>query len=548
MEPSGSDGNGQQRQGQMMDMLRGMRDERRIPFVIQGINVGGLVLLGLLLVPAAVVRLDQLLVVLPVFVLLIAVYWVFRNNTTASALYFTLSITLGLWIILCENIVFIDNLLGSHITGELSLGIRLQDFAKTHLKDQTQFRQGCCGDPLSFNYKPGSLYKRTYDCPQCNERYEVVVDATGYLNRPQELADNGRHIDMFIAGDSVLQGYGTPSIVESLNRLLPARIWNLSITRYGPRQKVNALITYALPRHPQWIIVEFYAGNDINDTIIDESCEGSGNFYCLFNPSERRRRVLGHPVFSSMVDTSKDTVGVFEDYSENSFTLAVTTYLLSNIKGRVKEAVSPSRGRTIIDADAKGKNPDKAGKARLSASDITVPGFADFNVSQVRKFDWLKEGMRLTYRRYDRLAEEIGKMEHPPIVILLYNPSAYEIYRDVKVGRDGEADRVSDFQRQALKEYAEKTDWRLLDLTESLNAEVERSGVWVYGESDTIHWSAQGGDLVASVLARELAPLTRGSKEVPSVTADSTASLKMSSDMGAPQARQGPNGSLMACM
>ena len=110
--------------------------------------------------------------------------------------------------------------------------------------------------------------------------------------------------------------------------------------------------------------------------------------------------------------------------------------------------------------------------------------------------------MQLTYSQYDRLSDEISKMHRPPGVILLYNPAAYEIYRDTRVDPDEETDRVSEFHRQALRAYADKKGWTLLDLTESLHDELKRTEFWIYGQYDRVHWSKEGTKVVAGLLAR----------------------------------------------
>ena len=112
--------------------------------------------------------------------------------------------------------------------------------------------------------------------------------------------------------------------------------------------------------------------------------------------------------------------------------------------------------------------------------------------------------MRLTFKRYDSFTAELAKMQQPPTVILLYNPTAYEIYRDVLVDRDREMDRVSEFLKRALSDYAAKNRWMFVDLTASLTDEVTRSGAWIFGNHDTKDWSPQGTRIVAPVLAREL--------------------------------------------
>ena len=127
--------------------------------------------------------------------------------------------------------------------------------------------QECCGDSLTYNLKPGSIYTETYDCDECNQRYEVVADETGYLNRQIGLVKNADRIDLFLAGDSVMQGMGVPGVLEFVKDRIPGTMWNLSMAGYGPRQKVNAAMTYALPKKPRWLILEFFSGNDVTDAI-----------------------------------------------------------------------------------------------------------------------------------------------------------------------------------------------------------------------------------------------------------------------------------------
>jgi len=503
-----------------------LSQQKHVPALIRVLNFIGLALFGIVLVPAAVVRLEQLIVVLPVLVSLIGIYWVFQANPTISSLYLSLSLSLVGWVLICENIISIDNTLGTHVTGNLELGMRLKRLAKNTLKNQNQFRKQCCGDPLSYNYRPGSAYRLTYDCSQCNDPHETTVDSTGYLNRATAQVDSGRPIDIFVAGDSVLQGYGTTSIVELLNDLMPFRIWNLSSTRYGPRQRVHALMTYALPQHPKVIIIDFYSHNDLSDAVMDEVCEETGTYHCLFNVPERKRRLLMNPTFGPMVDASRDILPLFGRLTEESFTLAVTQYIVSNIKGALKM----QQAAVAAAADAKRHVEDEYGKTWRVAQDVSRPGGnTDFEVRQEKRSEWMREATQLALRRYDLLAFEIRKMQQPPSVIFLYNPSAYEIYRGVVVYPDENADRASQFQRLALSEYTAKNGWRYLDLTGPLAEEVTRTGVWIYGQNDTTHWSKQGTAVVATVLARELMKMMSGDERTPALPCVQARELSRSS-------------------
>jgi hypothetical protein len=201
-----------------------------------------------------------------------------------AAGFFGLSVGLLGWILICEHVVTIDNVFGSQISKHLTLGLRLQSYVAEalHTPDRI-YLEPCCGDPLTWRYRPGSTYRKTFDCVTCSDPHEIVVDGTGYLNQPAGLWHSHQQIDLFLAGDSVMQGHGVPSVLEWIRTQLPLRMWNLSIAGYSARQKVNALLTYALPKQPTWLIVEFYSGNDLFEEVRNQLCDGLGNFQCQYN-------------------------------------------------------------------------------------------------------------------------------------------------------------------------------------------------------------------------------------------------------------------------
>lgn len=328
------------------------------------------------------------------------------------------------------------------------------------------------------------------------------MDETGFLNR--ELFQSNTHIDLFVAGDSVLEGFGMPSVVELLRDKIPVKIWNLSISGWGPRQRVNALMTYALPKHPKWIIVEFFSGNDVSDAISFEICEGANDFRCGLNGGhELYRRLLAHPVYSAMIDLSEYTskTGIFGHFVANNFTLSVTRSFIHTTKDIM-------RGALISETHPSLSRDNHANSYRL-----TYPARAWVDIRHGKVLQWAKMGMAVTYKEYERLYARIAHMESKPTVILLYNPSSYEIYRDILDDGDLEHDEVSEFQFSALKSFATDHGWVFLDLTKPLRDEFKNSKVWIYGQYDTMHWSPKGTAIVAPVLARELLKVIENERE-----------------------------------
>jgi hypothetical protein len=484
----------------------------KVPPIIHVVNLAAVLLGGFVLLLTAVDRTYQLALLAPVPVLL-AVYWRRRTDPRMVAGYFGLALTLLGWVLLCEHIVLLDNALGTQISRRLSLGLRLQAYVDATLDTPGRlYLEPCCGDPLTWHFRPGSRYRATFDCPACNEPYEMSVDETGYLNRQTGPLLSQSQIDLFWAGDSVLQGMGMPSVVEVLRTRLPWRMWNLSIEGYSARQKVNALLTYALPRRPRWLILEFYAGNDLPEAIWTDVCEGSGDFRCRYSAHEARRQAARHPLYRTIFNPPTDLWTRLAEFATENLTLATTRFMIKGMKGTLK-----TRLTAMVDLSA----PDRAAEPALATPPPdsawhrnSAKGYLATPPLAVRDGQWqayLHAGMALTQRHYARLATALAEMAQPPTVILLYNPTPYELYRG-RVGPRSEAEHTSALQRETLRAFAHHHGWRYLDLTEPLRRAVQAQKTWIFGRYDRTHWSPEGTALVATVLAEELASIL-GTKE-----------------------------------
>ena len=465
----------------------------KIPLPIHIVNVSALLLGGVLLLLTAVTSTYQLIILVPI-VGLLAVYWRLHRHPSVVAWYFGMAIALLAWIFFCEHIVTFDKVFGTRISRHLRVGVRLQTYALRTLSMEDTGEQkelaSCCDDPLTWHYRPGSRYRSIFDCLTCSAPYEVTVDETGYLNQPLGLMQRHQQIDLFLAGDSVLQGLGVSSVVEQLRRQLPVRLWNLSIQGYGPRQKINALLTYALSKSPQWLVLD-HVGNDGPEAIQDDVCESGGDFRCRYNRPEVERRIAQHPIYATIFNVRTDGWARLADYATENLTLATTRYLLTTMKQRLAALV----------------NAAPPGDATREIYYLGLPPPVAVPLVPVRQGQWLayfQAGMAATQQQYKRLWATLEEMEHKPTVILLYNPSPYEVYRDMRVEPDQRADQLSALQREALSAFAHTHGWQFLDLTEPLREAVQGGAVWLYGRYDTAHWSPQGTAVVAEVLVAEL--------------------------------------------
>ena len=472
---------------------------RFLPTLIHGINVAAVLLAGLILLLTAVAKAYQVVLLVPVLVLL-GVYWRCRTNPRVAAGYCGISIGLLGWILLCEHIVTIDNVFGTQISTRLRLGLRLLSYVDDALRTPDRlYLEPCCGDPLTWHYRPGSTYRKSFDCATCYAPYETVVDETGSLNRLSGLMQSHEHVDLFLAGDSVLQGHGVRSVVELLRDQLPVTLWNLSMAGYTARQKVNALITYALPKQPKWLIIEFYAGNDLKEAIRAEACDGLGDFRCQVNAPEVRRRLSQHPRYQTIFEPPPmDILARFDSAAQENLTLATTRYLINTAKGALKESLLAKGNRSSGTRDA---------AHAFYNTGVAAPPGGSSGFFVVREGQWrayLKTAMRVIEQEYTRLGAQLEGLAPKPTVILLYNPTSYEVYRGMWIDPIAEADQVSAFQREALSAFAHAHGWHFLDFTDPLRQEVQARQVWLFGRYDKGHWSPQGTAIVAEVLSRAL--------------------------------------------
>jgi hypothetical protein len=290
---------------------------------------------------------------------------------------------------------------------------------------------------------------------------------------------------------------GMPSVVEVLQAYLPWRMWNLSIQAYSARQKVSALLTYALPKQPRWLVVEFYAGNDLAEAIRNDVCESAGDFRCRYSIPEVRRRAAQHPVYRAIFNPSTDLWTRLGEHATESLTLATSGHLIKAMKSTLKTRLTAM------------SSPSALNPAAAHAVDAPPRWPQARPPLALREGQWrayLHAGMALTQRQYARLAAALAGMAHPPTIILFYNPSPYELYGD-RVDPQSQAEQTSAFQRETLHAFAQRNEWRFLDLTEPLRRAVQAQKIWIYGRYDRSHWSPEGTALVAAVLAEELGPL-----------------------------------------
>jgi hypothetical protein len=466
------------------------RDGRAPPRLLHVVNVlGGLALWALILLaalePGNKWKTALLLSGAGIY---FAVYARFRARPQLASFYFSIAVALGMYAILAESLFALESILGSSLSRSLDLSLRLRKEANARVTGDARrdtFEQ-YGDDPLFYRRVPGSKHRARYEGR--GAWYEVAVDETGYLNLDRGAYLAAATLDLFLAGDSVLQGVGGPSCVEHLKERLSATVWNLSTGSYGPRQKSEALRRFALPKRPKWIVLEFYAGNDASEANEDEILAANGIAYegrfaikdmqSLFAASERYAPIV-----------CGRRLGRLERLRRDNLTLALTTRLLHR-----ETAVSCPRSPPELEG------PSSRGS---EIRRVAAPAYSHFEIYDDRYLAWIRRGLDSTGQSYRALLAAVGREEAPPRVLLMYNPSSYEIYRSEELRSEAWNQRAQ-LQRGTLRAFAADNDIAFLDLTPAFASRVADGEVSLYGREDSIHWSPEGTGLAAEIVLQAL--------------------------------------------
>jgi len=352
-------------------------------------------------------------------------------------------------------------------------------------------------DPLFYRYKPGSRYRDRYDYPNVGEVYEAIVDDIGFLNADRSSYTRHDRIEVFLAGDSVLQGVGMPGVIEEIKTQVPYTVYSLATGSYSPRQRVQALREFALPKHPRWLVIEFYAGNDASEVIEDEICERlKRDYHCRFDFTAMARGFSQDSEYASMAD-----FGDFSPLMEWLRTIRSDSLTLALGTGIAQKA------RRIVAAFGGKQNVGYGFGRNLNGEAITLPGSTHYPVFPGRHLDWIKKGLDLTLQAYESLRMEVGP--RGARMVLLYNPTSYEIYREVLPDEqlDHLADEISHVQRQTLEQYAKDKGLPFCDLTEGFRTKVREGVRGLFGHDDGTHWSPKGTRVAAVLILDCLAHL-----------------------------------------
>jgi hypothetical protein len=232
-------------------------------------------------------------------VLVAGIWWTFFRAAPrwpgVLALSFGVVLCAGAFVVGAENLLSLEALLKFRVSHKLHVSDRLAAYLDARAVYRPDVFEAYGPDPLFYRRKPGSRHLGFVDGDP-KAVYETTADEIGYLNRDRGFYADGRPITAFVAGDSVIQGVGMPSVTDVMRERFALSVFNVATGGYGPADRVEALKLFAIPRRPKWVVLDFFSGNDISDAIETDVCRWlRRNHRCRFAHLVVRRGLGRHP-------------------------------------------------------------------------------------------------------------------------------------------------------------------------------------------------------------------------------------------------------------
>lgn len=393
--------------------------------------------------------------------------------------------------------------------GEVHADPRWQDSVRygarlaKHLDTFCEWQQG---DIVRMGFLPPGLVRHpTY-------RFPFVTDAEGFRNSESESTGTA----VAALGDSFTDGLTLPVELTwpaRLGRLLGAGVRNYGTAGFGPGQELLVLKEHVRARRPRWVVVGFFAGNDLLDAERFESFGRGGGPVPSPGLGWKLKEVIAR--FDRLYLTSlyEGAAGLLDDRNRNPADRRPSQGP-EDYSGEDPTAPPTSRpgfDRGLFTVPVAGRvlqfaflppylNSLKLSRQQLQAS----PGW---------------ELTRRSYREMQRLVRADGGE-----LIVLFIPSKAQVYLPLLEASFPRAELQAALRlclrdqpqppglavvmrnrlalNDLMREFCAEEDIRFLDLTPELETRL-RAGHNVYFPDDS-HWNAAGHQTAAAMLARLL--------------------------------------------
>ncbi len=349
------------------------------------------------------------------------------------------------------------------------------------------------GGPRLRILKPHS--RISYDFHREGEKGTMVMDDQGFCNPPRDRYDRDK-IDIIAIGDSftwcVVTDAGA-TWASQLGVLTGRPVYNLGRGGIGPYAYLQILRAYGLAKHPDYVVMNIYEGNDLRDSIrYQEHVAAARHNRVLYRDAgDRNTREID-------IDALLGKGPLRDSYAVN-FVLAVVDKAYEGGKNAILRLIggdAPEHVNFHYTLDIKGES-------------------VDFNVqnadeSEVRLAHGLKAG-KFDFSAFDDALRRFVAMgrQYGFEPVVSYSPSAYTGYADFVRFEDPELTELMPWfsrrQRAYLAGKAEELGYRFVDLTPAIQARARAlpASELLYHPAN-VHFTILGNRVVAEILAHTI--------------------------------------------
>lgn len=352
------------------------------------------------------------------------------------------------------------------------------------------------GGPTLSLFKPYS--KIVWDFHDKNGKGVTLMDDQGFCNPPRDPYDRQK-INIIAVGDSFtwcIASDPEANWVSQLGQFSGLTVYNLGRGGIGPYDYLQILKHFGLTKHPDYVVMNIYEGNDLRDSLR----------YKQHIEAARHGRVL----YKNAADRSTRDIDIDallgDSVVKNSYALNFILATADKAYDSVKIAVLRVTG---------GDAPEKVDfRYHLNFSDHTVAfNTQNADESEVREAHKLARG-KINFSPFDDALKNFATLarQYEFVPVVAYSPSAYTGYADfVKFDDPSLNDampRFSHNQRAYLAGKAKQLGLTFVDLTPAMQAAGHRleASKLLY-DPTTVHYTIEGNRVAAKALARAISQL-----------------------------------------
>jgi len=341
------------------------------------------------------------------------------------------------------------------------------------LDDNLAFRERPWRHDFIANYSIWGEEARLNGIDEPPRSLEWITDGEGFRNSPPKPS-----ADVIVLGDSFIE-YGdnnADTFPSRLERHLPSwSVANLGKSGYGPFQYLEVLKRYGIKKKPAYAVFSFYEGNDISDVrrYIDwRNNKRSYNVYTVGSLGFFRR------YFVALRQTLRLFGDVFATGVERGIRLLGTDYSPNVVVIRAR----PDR---IYKTSFRNRFPESPANDLLASK------------------EWMQ--LRSILAEFRTIC-----LSHNIVPVVLYIPSTVNVYAEYTTPESGAGWLSVREQQIASRKLQINAMMRLsqelsVDMINLLPAyeKAAKNGEMLY-ELFNVHWNAEGRELSARIVARQI--------------------------------------------